>query len=283
MGTTTRLQLFKDIGDELGDLISLTATATGTTTTFISTSDMLYPDGSLNGREAWYATAAAGSASNKWTRRIVTATDEDTGTITVSPAWPQAPLSTDVVLLVNSRGTGVTIPEIHRKINVLIRRVASVLAVEAADTAATFNAASPNINIPTGWDYIQGVQIELNTALVGVWDYLIGEPYTINMWDSPKTVTIKQTHRGLCHGKRLRLIGANDLTELSLDTDTTTVPANWLAKTAAFELLEAAALRSGDVATAFTYGELLKQQALALEPYVGKRYRGIGRRIDLRQ
>ncbi len=127
------------------------------------------------------------------------------------------------------------------------------------------------------------MQIELATTLTGVWDNLIGEPYLVSTWDSPKTVTIKASHRTLCNGKRLRLIGANDLTELATDAATTTVPASWLAKTAAAELLEAAALRSGDVATAFTYGELVKQQAALMQQYVGKRFRAVGRRIDLRQ
>lgn len=282
MGTTSRLQLFSDVADELGDLISLTATATGTTTTFVSTSDMLYADGGLNGREAWYATAGISSAANKWTRRIVIDTDEDAGTITVQPAWSASPIAGDVVLLVNSRGTGVTIPEIHRKINQLIRRVRSELADEVADTPATFVVTSPVLTIPTAWDYFLGIQIERRTNLVGVWDNLVGKPYTLNPWDTPKTVTIAATHRGLCAGKRLRLIGANDLEELADDDAVTTAPASWLAKVAAYELLEAAAVRSGDVATALTAGELLKTDVPALSQYIGKRY-GLGPRIDLRQ
>jgi len=283
MGTVSRLQLFKDVAVELGDLIQLTATTTGTTSTFISTSDMLYPDGALNGREAWYSFSnGAGSAANKWTRRLVTGNTQSTGTISVMPAWSAAPISGDIVLLVNSRGTGVEIPEIHWKINQLIRRVRTELATEVVDTAATFSASSPVINIPTAWDAFLGIQIERNPNLTGVWDNLIGKPYTINHWDSPKTVTINMTHRGVCQGKRLRLIGAIDLVELDDDDDTTTAPASWIAKTAAYELLEAVALRSGDVATAFTYGELLKVQAQELKQYVGKRF-GLGPRIELRQ
>jgi hypothetical protein len=281
MSTSTRLQIFKDVADELGDLISLTSTATGTTTTLTAANDMLYPDGSLAGREAWYATASGASLTNLYSRRIVTSNDESAGTITVSPAWSAAPIATDVVLLVNSRGTGVTIPEIHRKINQLIRRVATELAVEAADTAATFSASSPVINIPTAWDGFLGIQVELDSTRTGMWTNVIGKPYTINFWDTPKTVTINRTHWGAFQGKRLRLIGVNDLTELSIDTDTTTAPASWIAKTAAFELLEAAALRSGDVATAFTYGELLKTQAMELQDYVSKRF-SLGPRIELR-
>jgi hypothetical protein len=176
MGTTTRLQLFRDVADELGDLISLTSTGTGTTTTLTAANDMLYPDGSLAGREAWYATASGASLGNLYSRRIVTSNDESAGTITVSPAWSAAPIATDVVLLVNSRGTGVTIPEIHRKINALIRRVATELAVEAADTAATFSASSPVINIPTAWDGFLGIQVELDSTRTGMWTNVIGKP-----------------------------------------------------------------------------------------------------------
>ena len=276
--TTTRLQCFLDIASELGDLITLTATGSGTTTTFVSTSDMLYPDGSLNGREVWYG---SGTVANLATRRLVTGTDEDTGTITVSPAWPSASATNDVVYLVNSRGTGVTIPEIHNKINQLVRRVGHEMATEVADTAATFDATDPVIDIPTSWSWLLGIEIELDPDQVNVWTRLIGNAYTVSKADSPKTVTIKPTHLALCDNKRLRLIGATDLSTLSTDASTTTVPASWLAKTAAYELLEAAALRSGDVATAFTYGELLKAQATEAKTYLGKRFSGYGRRVDL--
>ncbi len=149
MATTTRIQLFRDVAQELGDKIELTATTTGTATTFIDTERMVYADGGLNGREAYYATAAGGSAANQSLRRIVTATAQASGTITLSPALPAAPLATDVLILVNGRGTGVTVPEIFDKINQLIRRVASELATEVADTPATFSATAPTINIPT--------------------------------------------------------------------------------------------------------------------------------------
>lgn len=279
--TTTLLQLMADIGDELGDLIVLTATADGSTTQFVSTSDMLYGDDGLNGREAWYVTAV--NAGNTSTRRLVTATAETTGTITVTPAWPAISKATDVVYLFNSKATGVTIPEIRRKINQLIRRVRSELALAVADTPATFSLTSPTINIPTAWDYLLGLQVEQPPASSGLWTNWKGEePYEINFWDTPKTVTIKHRFRTTLNARRVRLIGGNDLTELTLDTDTTTVPAAWLAKTAAYELLEAAYARAGDAATALTIGELLAAKAKPLEGAVGKRFR-MGRRIDLRQ
>lgn len=280
MGTTTRLQLFKDVCAELGSLVTLTASGNGSTTTLVSTANMHFADGALNGYEVWYA---SGTAANLATTRLVTNTTFSTNTITVSPAWPSASASSDVVLLTNTMGTGVRIAEIHDKIAQLVRSVRSELATEAADTPATFAASDPVLDIPTAWDYFLGIQIEMDPTQVGVWDNLIGEPWVLNTWDSPKTVTIKATHRTLCAGKRLRLIGANDLTEPTTDAATTTVPARWIAKTAAAELLEAVALRSGDVATAFTFGELLKAQSAEMHQYIGKRHRGIGRRIDLRQ
>lgn len=286
MASTTRLQLFLDIASELGDLVTLTATGTGSTTSLVSTSDMLYGDGGLNGREVWFATSGgAGSASNVGTRRIVIDTDEDASTITVSPAWPAASISGDVVHLVNARATGVTIPEIHNKINQLIRRVGDTLATETADTAATFAQTSPKISIPTGWEYFLGIQVERDPSLTNVWDAMPPFHYRVDRWDSPKTVTIKQQFRSLWHNKRYRLIGGNSLSTLSTDATTTTVPPSWLAKTAAYELLEAAAAqgRAGDVATALTRGELLKQEAMLEEKRIGKRFAAIGPRIDLRQ
>jgi len=281
MGTTTRLQLFIDIIDEIGDGAILTASDDGAVDTFISTDEMLFVDGSFDGREVWYsASNDAISANNEGTRRIVANTDWNNGQITVFPDWPAISKEGDVVVIVPA---SMTVARIHRKINQLIRRVRATLAIEAASTPATFDASSPVLTIPSGWDYIQGIQIEENPQMVGVWTNWIGDVFDVSTWDTPKTVTIKPKMRWVANNKRLRLIGANDLSELNTDTDTTTAPDGWLAKTAAFELIEAAALQSGDVATAFTYGELLKAQATMLEQTVGKRYRGIGRRIDLRQ
>ena len=58
MGTVSRLQLFTDIIDEIGDGAILTASEDGAVDTFISTDEMLYADGSFDGREVWYATSA---------------------------------------------------------------------------------------------------------------------------------------------------------------------------------------------------------------------------------
>lgn len=277
---TTRLQLFRDIADELGDLVELTASADGSTTTFTAGGDMLWADGGLNGREVWYATAGASSTNNKATRRMVVQSDFDTSTITVYPPWPQESKTDDVVLLVNTNGTGVTIPEIHRKINQLVRQVSRELAPEVTNTPAAFNALSPSLEIPDEWDYVLGVQVEERRSS-DVWTMLVGDVFTVNTWDTPQTLTVNINKRGMLAARRVRLVGAIALPELHDDADTTVVPAKWLAMTAAYQLIEAVALRSGDIATAFTYGEMLKQQATELRQYIGRRYRG--RRIDLRR
>lgn len=280
MGTVSRLQLFTDIIDEIGDGAILTASDDGAVDTFISTDEMLYADGSFDGREVWYATSADPiSADNAGTRRVVTNTDYDAGSITVYPEWPAITQTGDVVIIVPAV---YTVARIHRKINQLIRRVRGQLAIDTASTPATFAASSPVIAIPSGWDYLLGIQIEDNPQMVGVWTNWVGDVYDVATWDTPKTVTIKPRMRAVADTKRLRLIGANDLAELDDDADTTTAPDGWLAKTAAYELIEAHARQNGDVATAFTYGELLKAQATQLDQYVGKRYRATGRRVDLR-
>jgi hypothetical protein len=214
--TTTRLQLFLDIASELGDLITLTADATGTTTTLISTVDMIFPDASLNGREAWFA---SGTSGNVGKRRIVTNTDEETATITVSPALTSATASDDVVHLVNSKGTGVTVSEIHNKINQLIRRVRDELATEANGTAATFDARDPFLAVPASWNCVLGVQVERDPSLVGDWDSLLGGSWAPDF--ASRQVVVGARHRGMCHNKRVRLIGSIPLPPLDDDTDST--------------------------------------------------------------
>ncbi len=288
---TTRLQLFQDIAAELGDLIQLTQSGTGSTTTvFVADEDMVFADGSLNGREAYYATTDETSADNQGLRRIVWDTSQDDTAITVSPAWPATPATGDVLLLVNSRGTGVSIPEIFSKIDQLVRRVSSQLATEVADTPATFDASAPVLEIPTTWRYILGAQVEMGASGSEDWHPLLGNALYVQKWD--RTATVKAQYRTLCHNKRVRLIGAIPLTELvagidedeepyTADEATTWVPSSWLAKLAAAELLEAAYKRSENVANALTYGELVKAQSVQLEGRIKKRWSAVGQRIDL--
>ncbi len=277
---TTRLQLFEDVAIELGEFIRLEATGSDhTTTTFIAEDDMVWADSSLNGRESYYAEAGATSAANARKRRIVWDTTEADYSITVNPPWPATPQEGDVLYLVNSRGTGVTIPEIFAKINQLIRRVSSQLATEVADDPQTFDALSPVLAIPGTWRYCLGVQVEFGESESEDWQPLLGKPLYYQKWD--RTATIIEQYRSLCHNKRVRLIGAIPLSELTNDDDETWVPAAWIAKLAAAELLEAAANRSGEVTLAYTYGELVKAQSVQLEGRVKKRWSAVGQRIDL--
>lgn len=280
---TTRLQLLKDICSELGDRVELTASTDGSTSAFVSEDDMMYADGGLNGGEVWYVSSADPiSASNVGKRRVIISTTFDDSTIQVYPEWPAISQAGDVVLITNVGGTSVRIPEIHDKINQLIRRVSLELATEVASTEATFNARTPTIEIPDEWDYLLGVQVA-EWGTTDAWTTVVGDVFQVSSWDTPKTVTIFPHKRTLLGARSVRLIGSIELQPLDEDDDETTAPAGWLAKTAAFELLEAAASRSGDVATALTYGEMLKQQATELRAYVGRRYRPTGKRIALRR
>jgi hypothetical protein len=278
--STTRLQLFRDIGAELGEFIELEASDSDhTTTTFISEDDMVFVDSALNGRESYYASASEASAANRGKRRIVWDTTEEDFSITVNPPWPAEPQEGDILYLVNSRGTGVTVPEIFAKINQLIRRVSSQLATEVADDPATFDAQSPVLAIPAAWRYCLGAQVEFGQAESEDWQPLLGGPLYYQKWD--RTATVKPQYRALCQGKRVRLIGAIPLSELEEDDDTVWVPSSWIAKLAAAELLEAAANRTGEITLAYTYGEILKAQAVQLEGRVKKRWSAVGQRIDL--
>jgi hypothetical protein len=282
---TTRLQFFRDIASELGDLIELRQSGSGSSTTvFVSTDDMVFESSALNGRETWYAEASSTSTANEGKRRIVWDTDESEMSITVQPAWPATPQTGDLLLLVNSRSTGVTIPDIHNKIKQLVQRVSAQLAQEAADTPATFDAQSPVIAIPETWRYFLGAQAERGTSGSEDWVNLLGNACFVQKWD--RTATIKDQYRGYCQGKRVRLIGAIELitlagSEMENDDDSVWVPASWLSKLAAAELLEAAAQRTGAVDIAFTFGELVKAQSAQLEGRVKKRWSAIGPRIDL--
>jgi hypothetical protein len=158
-----------------------------------------------------------------------------------------------------------------------VRRVAIQMGAEVAGTAATFDATSPILAVPTTWEDVLGMQVEWDgTGYPDVFESIPGDPLDYQVWD--RTATVRPTYRTMCHSKRVRLIGTTALAELNDDADTTTLPAAWVSKLAAAELLERAAVRSGDAATALTLGELIKTEWAGLSTFIGSRRTAVGRR-----
>jgi hypothetical protein len=270
---TTRRVLRQRIGGNLGERIDLTASDVGgSTSSFTDAVGLQIPDNELNGREAWYA--GPSSSANYQTRRIVIANNEDTASITVAPSWPAVPQVGDAIELYNARGYSVTVPEIHDKINELIDEVSEEGAITEASTPVTFSALSPRITIPSTWYWLFGAEY---SDIWGNWYPIFPGDLVVREWDS--TVTIKNTKAtGMAQNRDVRLIGSPRLSQLTNDTDITTVDAAWLVDQATAELRRAIAQRWGDAATVLAIGNIDLAEAEKRRPRAGGTFPNTGRR-----
>jgi hypothetical protein len=256
---TTRTTLRRSIGRLCGDLIVLTGTAVGTTSTFIDTTNGVAGDGALAGRVAYYVT---GHASNIGLLRRVSDNTESTGTVTVSVAWPQASAVSDVLELFGSRRVSPSVDEIHDKINDCIRAVAdeNLIIVDSSD--ATFDAESPYIDIPSGWIGVTGAQ----------WQDSLSEWHDIPKADwklhrnlgTRGQVELLNMPRWWSDTRSVHLVGVTPAAVLTTDSGETTIAPDWITKQAAGELLIQNARHYEQPSEAERRGNLWLQQAASL-------------------
>lgn len=256
---TTRATLRRSIGRLCGDLIVLTATGNGSTTTFVDAERGVIPDDALIGRQAFYA---SGTANNLYTTRRVSDNVESTGTITVATAWSSSSATNDVLELYSSRSISPTPDEIHDKINDCIRAVADENLTIVDSTDATFDADDPYVELPSTWIGVIGAQ----------WQDSLSEWHDIPKadWQLHKNlgtygkVEIKNTPRWSADAKQIHLVGVTPASTLSSDTSTTAISPDWIIKQAAGELLIQGARAYEDTGGAERRGNLWLQQAAML-------------------
>lgn len=272
---TSRATLRRAIGRLCGDLIVATATAAGTDTTVVDTTNLVAGDDALVGRQAY---PVSGTAGNVGETRRVSANAEATGTVTVSVAWPAATAAGDVVELYASRSVSPTPEEIHDKINDVIRAVADVNLILTEDTPATFDAADPYLDVPSGW--VGFVKAMWQDAL-GIWHDVPKATATLHRFlGAAGQVELTGEARWLADGREVMLVGVSPASELASDSATTTINPDWIVKQCAGELLIQNARTYEDPVGAERRGNLWLQQASASVPRVMTRppaYRRLNR------
>ncbi len=269
----TRLDYFRGIASNLGELITIPATDNAASNlTFKSAVDLAVPLGAYDGREVWYVSAAPDSQANVGTKRRVTYTNQTDTTITVNAAWPAIPQAGDVIDLVNFKSLSARIPEIQTKINSLIDRVADEMAIPETSTSTAFNALTPTIAYPETWDWILGAQWqELVPGATGRWLPLYERDLSFFPWDG--VVQLNNVPRRKLNTYSVRLIGATRLQPLVDDDDTSIVPKEWLCMQGAAELKRESAIRRGDVSTDLTIANMELAEAQAMREMVSRQYR----------
>jgi hypothetical protein len=233
--SSTRQQLRQEIGRLTGDMLKLTATATGTTTTLI---DKLRlggrGNGSLEGRIGWMA---SGTAANLYQMVRVTGNVASTWTVTFADtALTSATATADVMELWNERGVGWYPDEVNDAINRAIANVEGLVTTPVTETPVTFDVGNPYLDIPESWQFFGGARYEkLNSDDNGVWYEIDPDMLVIN--DVARTVRIKQPMASTIDTLRVELYGDTPSSTLTSDQESTNVNARWLTADVAWQLM----------------------------------------------
>lgn len=210
------------MGDHTGEMLVLTATAAGAVDA-ITDEVRLGARGdnapSLLNRIGYFS----GGFSNDGHECRTTSFLSSTRTLSFSPAADNIVDEGDEMELWSIADRAGDVGSIHRLINESIRNVSGLSGAEVYDTATTFNWRSPQIDIPTGWSHLGGID----------WTDRYGMVSEIRERDvlvrpSLRTVEIKGRGSALSNGRSVTLWGHLRSTALTDDTDETGVDGEWI-------------------------------------------------------
>ncbi|RJO63692.1 MAG: hypothetical protein C4523_19620 [Myxococcales bacterium] len=243
----TRAQLRQAVGELLGDLIQITATANGTTTTTIDTLNVGSAEDHFNGR---YLMATSGANAGEVKR--ITATATSTGTLTHG-AFSTATAAGDTFDVTNARGRGFRPDEYHAAINELIVEAWPAFAIHVEDGAGTFDADTEDITVDAAlaavyeveWTDSQGTEHRIRGSNASQRDGWIADP-------ANGKIKIVGSAKLEPDGNTVTLKGYGRQDTLSAEADTCLIPAAWLVPAAALRLATRGLTRDPD-----RYGPLL--------------------------
>lgn len=275
MATTTRQALRQEIGRLTGDMLKCTATATGTTTTFIDKLRLYRGDGSMEGRIGW---VAAGTTANLYSMVRVTGNTRSTFTVTFADtALTSATATGDVIEFWNERGQGYWPDDVNTEINAAITAVADQVTTPADTEIDDFDFDDPYVDIPAGWLYFGGAFYE---DADGLWIEIPATENHMEIDTQSRTIRLKGEARRLADTYTVKLIGDIASTTLSADTDTTAVNPEWLTNYVAMRLMQPALRRSttknDDLATRLAFAEKKEMESRGR---ARTRPQGIARRL----
>lgn len=261
----TRTTIRQWAGDLSRQMLVLTATGAGTTTTFVDAINLADADSSLIGRVGW---TSGGTAANLGRELRVSDNDRSDTSITFTPALPSATASSDEIELWNDLDQGVTPAEVNRLINRAIETVADANPVPDTAAEVAFDYADPVITLETDWRWFEGADYEDSN---GIWHQIPATFEIFRVDEAARTVEILPPWSRKIDDLNIRLRGSTRPSALTTDTGTTgttVVDAEYLAHWVAAEILLAAAYTSMDgaalerrAAKRFTEAETLRAKA----------------------
>ena len=145
------------VGLELGDMVVLTATAAGTTTSLIDTKNLWLPDGVCKGRMLYFTD---GTAANIGAKKTITGSSQSLGNVSWSVALGTATAANDVGELWNTRGIGWDpVNEVNAVINNALRKASAYAWIPGVASITTaFDQDTGTFTIPGGTRAIYAVE-----------------------------------------------------------------------------------------------------------------------------
>jgi hypothetical protein len=265
--TKTLAELRRDIGYMLGDVLELTATANGSTTTFIDSVRLGTNIERPTGRDMVFT-----SGTNLGSVRRVSNSDTSTGTLTFAAVT--STVAGDTAELYNFRSKGWTAAEYKRAINKAIDKAWPLFATKVTvSAAAAFSSTTTTIDVPSGIDQIESVEYQDTDSLWQEIPQAMGrykDGWSVEA-DGSDVVIRGWGWRQRADSRSIRFTGYTRATALSADTDATAIPPEWLCMEAASQMCLSATDRDTNN---YNKGLLFREDADKLKGSIRTRRKG---------
>jgi len=242
LGDVTKRTLRRMILAEVGDLKLLTATADGSDVTFIDATNLFGENNAYIDRQAYFS---EGTLDNLGELRHVVGSNRDQRAIGFGLQLPADTTTGDVVELVNTRGTGYQIADIHRALDdALITARDVALSPVSMELTTPFVRDEGVVTIPDGWALISGIQWqdECNRwRSIRIAPRVGGDGWSVDRFN--RLIEIGGGWGYRLDGRTVRLMGAITPDTLVHDDDTTPVNPEWLVAEAVARVVQGAYLR----------------------------------------
>ena len=240
-GGVTRRMLRRMILGEVGDLKLLKATADGANVTFFDTTNLIGENNTYIDRQAYFS---GGTVRNLEEVRHVVGSSRDQRNISFGLALPEETHAGDVVELVNMRGTGYQIADVHQALDTALLSARKTAFTPVTQTMGAYSRSDGSLAIPHDWVLVSAIQWQDDS---GAWRPIRissragGDGWSIDRF--ARVVEVGGTWGYRIDGATVRLAGAVAPSPLTHDDDSTNVSTDWLKAEAVAILLQGSYLR----------------------------------------
>ena len=223
----TRRDIRRRVLSRLGDLIVVTATSVGTTTTLIDARNLVGEPDAYRGR---FIRFTGGTVANIGEIRYISGSARASRTITLDEALPAIVAVGDQAEIANMHGTGYRFQDVDMAIDAAFEAAADFALEPVSYTVGTFDEDTPYIDIPPTWSAISGVEWQDPDTLV--WNRMAyhhrkyGDGWTL---DRPSMrVYISGATQARVDQASIRLIGQQRPATPVDDDDVSGVNSEWI-------------------------------------------------------